>query len=226
MDKKTDGQPLAGKKELKDAEKEVNAVETLKKNKKLITWTLVLILAVVIAILVYILVSNRNARKADEAIGEADAIELNDSLALVKYQAVAEMGHDAGQRAKLNCAILYYQNGRYQDAADYLKSASIKDPLIEAGQYSLLGDCYVNLKDYDKALDTFDEALDAADENPELTPVILIKKAHIYRAQNKFDKEAECYQTIVDDYPAFCNETMTDYTKFVERAKASAPAGK
>lgn len=226
MDKKTDGKPLVSKKELKEAENEVNAVETLKRNKKLITWTLVFILFVVVAILIYILVSNRNSKKADEAIGEADSIELNDSLALTKYQAVANMGHDAGQRAKLNCAIIYYQNGRYQDAIDYLKDASIKDPLIEAGQYSLLGDCYVNLKDYDKALDAFDDALDAADDNPELTPVILIKKAHIYRAQNKFDKEAECYQTIVDEYPVFADENMTDFTKFVERAKASAPAQK
>lgn len=218
MDKKTKTTPKNGEKAMKETEQELDIVAKAKANKKLITWTLVFILAVVIAILVFMFVNRRGAARADNAIGEADNVELNDSVALSLYENVATMGHDAGNRAKVEAAIILYRQNKYSEALQYLDDASISDPVVETGVYCLKGDCYVNLQDYDKALKAFKKALDIADDNPQLSPVIMVKMANIYREQGDKAKEAEMFKKIVDKYPSFGEQTYMDYNKYVERA--------
>ena len=54
--------------------------------------------------------------------------------------------------------------------------------------------------------------------------MLLVKEANIYRAQEDYAKEAECYKTIVDEYPSYSMETRTDIKKYYERAAAQAQA--
>ncbi len=111
---------------------------------------------------------------------------------------------------------------RYQDAIKYLDDASLGDEIAAAGVEALKGDCYVNLDQYDKALGCYDDAISAADKNPQIVPLMLIKKANIYRAQGNFAAEAKAYKEIIDEYPSYVQSTQTDLRKYYERAQAAA----
>lgn len=202
---------------LNEAENEVTVIDRIKANKKLITGTLIFILLVAGGILIWMMVSSSHSKKADEAVAQAD-IELNDSIALEKYIAAGEYGHASGNRAKIQAAVMLYEQAKYAEALEQLKGASVDDPVIEAGALTLKGDCYVNLNQYDDALKAFKKALSEADENPEICPIVLIKMAHVYRAQENYAEEADAYKEIIDKYPTYGRETGMDMEKFYQRA--------
>lgn len=184
----------------------------------------IFILVVLVGVMLWFFISQRNSAKADEAIGRADAAMAagQDSVALVMYQEAADLGHRSGNRAKVEAAILLYQKKQYEEALTYLKDASLKDKIVASGAYTLEGDCYVNLKQYPEALKAYDKAVKAADENPAIVPVILVKKANVYRAMADFEGEYNTYKEIADEYPTFQNTNNFDVRKYLERAKAAA----
>ena len=178
-------------------------------------------------------IDRKNAEKADDAIGQADIEYLspalfgsvgNDSIALEKYMAAAEAGHKSGDRAALQSAIMLYQKKDYEKAIEYLDKASSSSSIIEAGRYTLMGDCYANLGQLDKAKDAFRKAYSAADKNPQIAPFILVKEANIYRELKDYKAEYNAYETVIYQYPAYYNQLVKsriDLRKYAERAKAS-----
>ena len=94
--------------------------------------------------------------------------------------------------------------------------------MIAAGALTLAGDCYVNLEQYDNALNKFNKALSKADGNEVIAPVILIKQANVYRAQQNYAAEYEAYDAIVNKYPSFLRSTRVDVLKYRERARVAA----
>ncbi len=87
---------------------------------------------------------------------------------------------------------------------------------------SLLGDCYVNLKEYDKAVSAFDRAIKLADGNEAYAPLFMLKKATVLHELKKFDDEAALYQDIKDKFPQFAQSMNLNVDKYLERAKALA----
>ncbi|MDE5685963.1 MAG: tetratricopeptide repeat protein [Paramuribaculum sp.] len=202
--------------------------QTVEKNQKLIMWGCIGVVAVVAIILIYMFAIRKpGIENSNNAIGQADLEMLvgNDSTALVQYQQVAdEYGYEAGNRAALNTAILLYKKGQYQEALDYLSKYSSKENVIGATAKSLEGDCYVNLDKLDEAISCYEKAVKISDKNPALTPYFLMKEANVYNAQKNHTKEAEVYQTIIDEYPSFGSRMNIDFEKYVERANALASA--
>lgn len=192
-----------------------------KANSKRILVLSVFVLAVIAAILIWFFVAKAGSAKADEAVGRAD-VAPNDSVALVLYKEAAQKGYKSGNRAKVEAGIRLYQQGKYQEALDYLKDASVDDNIVAAGVYTLEGDCYVNLKQYPEALKAFDKAVSKAGKNPSIVPLVLIKKANVLRAEKNYEGEAEALRTIVEQYPQFMQTSQVDVRKLYERAKASA----
>ncbi len=189
-------------------------------NKKTIMWCLIIAAVCVVGMLAYILVAQNGSRKADELIAKADA-EQNDSIALNLYAKAADAGYKSGNRAKAEMGIRLYNDGKYQEALEYLNDCSLDDEIAEAGIETLKGDCYVNLDQLDKALGAYKSAISEADENPEIVPFVLIKMANIYRAQGNFEAEARAYKEIIDEYPSYTSSTRIDIRKYYERALAS-----
>lgn len=202
--------------------------QKVQNNQKLIMWSCVGIAAVVCLILLYVYAIRKpGIEAADNAVGQADMTLAtgNDSLALIQYQQVAsEYGYDGGNRAALNAAILLYQDGKYQEAIEYLKKYSPKEKLIGASAKSLEGDCYVNLKEYDKALSCFRDAAKISGNNPAYTPTFLLKEATVQRELKNYTAEADLYQTIIDKYPSYASVVNIDFEKYLKRAKAQAAA--
>ncbi|MGN0213132.1 MAG: tetratricopeptide repeat protein, partial [Muribaculaceae bacterium] len=137
--------------------------QKVENNKKYIYWITGAIVVVALVILGYVYgIHNPNMEKAKAEIAKAD-MDLSlgkDSVALQEYIAVANnYSNDPANRASLNAAIILYQQGKYQEAADNVKKFDAEGTIVGPASQSLLGDCYVNLKKYDEALSAFDKAV-------------------------------------------------------------------
>lgn len=199
--------------------------EKVQKNKNSILWAILGIVVVVLGI--YFLVENRKAgiEEANNAIAPADLALMNgeDSVALAQYEVIAaDYGHDAGNRAHLQAAILLYEKGDYEKALEYLKGYDANDNVVGPASYSLMGDCYVNLDNLNEALNCYDKAISMSDANPVYTPFFMIKKANIYREQKEYDKEVALYEEIKSEYPEFGKTYGIDIEKYLSRAKYQA----
>lgn len=197
--------------------------QKVQNNQKLIMWLTLGAAAVVAVVFIYIYAIHKpSVDAANQAIGQADT-ELfagNDSIALEQYKLVSEdYGHDAGNRAALNAAILLYQNKKYDEALTYLKKYDTKETVIGAAAISLEGDCYVNLGQLEQAIDCYKKAVKLSDNNPAYTPFFLLKEATVYREMKKWDEEAAIYKTIRDDYPAYAAQNRIDVEKYIKRAE-------
>lgn len=177
------------------------------------------LLAIAIAVCAWVFIRQNGSAKADEKIALAD-MEPNDSIAMELYAEAAKAGYKSGNRAKVEMGIRLYQKGKYEEALKYLDDADIDDHIVAAGVELLQGDCYTNLDKFDEALKCYDKAIKKADKNPQTVPLILIKKANIYRLQGNYKDEAQAYKTIIDEYPQYVQTTQSDIRKYYERAKS------
>ena len=125
-----------------------SAGEKVANNKKIIFWGVGAILVVACFALSYIFIyRNPHVKDSFEAYNKVETEALaNDSLAAVKYKEVADKykGDTAGKLAALSAGEALYNEGKYEEAAEYLKRFSSKDEVLEANVLVLIGDCYVN----------------------------------------------------------------------------------
>lgn len=195
----------------------------LKESRKTITIASIVVVAIVAVILFYLFgIRQPGINKANENIGLADRellVNGNDSLALDLYLKTAENGYDAGNRARLQAAILLYNQGKYQEALNVVKDYSAKDAIIGAAAYSLKGDCYVMLDKLTDAISAFKDAIDQSDDNTYYTPLFMMKLARVYEAQKNYAEAEKLYQQIIDDFPIYSRDINTSVEKQLERAK-------
>lgn len=200
--------------------------QRVENNKKIITWSIIGIVALAAIILGYIYgIQKPGIEKAKTAISQADmqAMQGNDSIALAQYMAVADQfSSDPANRAALEAGVRLYKNGKYQEALNYLKKFNVSESLIGAASQSLIGDCYVNLKNYDEAIKYFNKAIDLSDDNPLYTPLFMIKEATVYRELKNYKSEADLYKEIESKYPEFGPSYNMDIKKYIQRAEAQA----
>lgn len=198
--------------------------QKVENNKKIITYVVGGIVALILlGAGFYYGYYKPNQEDAKKAIAKADTERMmqQDSLALKDYEKVARnYSNEYGNRAKLNAAILLYEQGKYKEALNYLEDYDPKGRLVGPNSQSLLGDCYVNLKKYDDALKAFDRAIKLSGDNPQLTPVFMVKKAVVLRELKKYADELELYTTIKTKYPNFADGMQIE--KYIERAQAQA----
>lgn len=176
-------------------------------NKKIIFIAVGVILVVAAFVMSYLFIfRNPHVEKAFEAYNQVETQPvLNDSIAAAQYMEVADnySGDAAGKLAALSAGEALYNEGRYEEAAQYLKKFSSNDDVLDANALVLTGDCYVNLEKYDEALNYFNKAIRKAGGNPQIVPRVLLKEANVYDAQGNFGKALQCYQEIKNNYPTF-----------------------
>lgn len=175
-------------------------------NKKIIFIAVGVILVVAAFVLSYLFIyKNPHVEKAFEAYNGIETQVLNDSTAAAQYMEVADTygSDDAGKLAALSAGEALYNQGRYEEAAQYLKKFSSKDDVLESNALVLTGDCYVNLQNYDEAINYYQKAIRKANNNPQIVPRVLLKEANVYDAQANYGKALECYEQIKNNYPEF-----------------------
>jgi tetratricopeptide (TPR) repeat protein len=171
------------------------------------------------------LIQEPNFENAKAEIAQADSkLALGqDSIALEAYKAVADSySNDAANRAGLNAGIILFQQGKYEEAINYINKFDAEGVLVGPASQSLIGDCYVNLEKYDEAVKYFDKAISLAGDNDLYTPLFILKKATVLREQGKFAEEAKALEIIKNKYPNFVTGYRVDVDKLIERANAQA----
>ncbi len=179
--------------------------QKFEQHKNLIYWIVLSVLIIAILVWAYFkFIYGPNLEKANEELSKAD-IELmmkNDSTAALKgYEKVAKnYSNAAGNLAKLKAATILYAQGKNDKALNYLEDYSPKGRIVGPASQSLLGDCYANKKQYDKALSSYDEAIKLAGDNRDYLPVFMEKKARVLEFQKKYKEALAIYKEMQEKY--------------------------
>ena len=124
-------------------------------------------------------------------------------------------GSKAGKLAHYYIGMALLRQGKYEDAIDELKQFKAGDKIIMPLALGGIGDAYVQLKNYDDAVDYYMKA--AKDDDNEFTAPHFYKKAGlVYEKIGEYKKAKDVYQTIKDKYKT--SHEGTDIDKYIARA--------
>lgn len=144
------------------------------------------------------------------------ALEGNDRESIGFKEIVSDYGFTAsGNLAAAYTGICYYKLGQYDDAIKYLTQYDGNDTYFTTSVVGLTGDCYVELKDTEKAISYFKKAADFGNEI--LSPVYLKKAGLAYETLNQPDKAEKEYSTIKEKYPK--SAEAADIDKYIARVQ-------
>jgi tetratricopeptide (TPR) repeat protein len=134
---------------------------------------------------------------------EADSLNLalnGDGNNLGFLQIIEDYGRtDAGNLANYYTGVIYLKQGKFPLAIFHFEDFSSNDLLVQARAYSLMGDAYMEQKDFENAAKYYSKAANYK-PNKEFTPTYLMKAALAYEKLNQNQKAIEAYQTIIDKY--------------------------
>lgn len=128
-------------------------------------------------------------------------------------QVIEDYGKATPAAAWFEAGICELQLGNYESAIDYLKNYKGKDAILKARAISCMGDAYVGLEDYAKALDCFVKAAGVIDN---IYAAAYLLKAGVTAEQLGKNEEAlKYYKTIKEQYP----QSMEGYDidKYISR---------
>ena len=128
-------------------------------------------------------------------------------------QVIEDYGKATPAAAWFEAGICELQLGNYESAIDYLKNYKGKDAILKARAISCMGDAYVGLEDYAKALDCFVKAAGVIDN---IYAAAYLLKAGVTAEQLGRNEEAlKYYKTIKEQYP----QSMEGYDidKYISR---------
>lgn len=113
--------------------------------------------------------------------------------------------------------IAYLNKGEYGKAIENLTNYRGNDIMIASEALGSVGDAYVELKDYDKAVTYFKKAADKG-QNRFTSALYLKKLGLVYEAQKKNQDAVKTYKQIKSDYPESTEASNID--EYIARAEA------
>lgn len=199
----------------------------IEKNQNKLTWAVTIIVAIVVGVLAlntYVIkpkaveVSNENAKAVTYFMqGDWEKALNGDDAECLGFQAIADeyKCYQGGKLAALYAGICYYQMEQYEDAAAYLNKFSANDLTIEPAALQLLGDAYVQMEEYAKAVKAFEAA--AKSGNDLIAPMSLKKAGLVYLELDNKAAAKKAFETIKADYPA--STEAQDIEKYIAIAE-------
>ena len=154
---------------------------------------------------------------------EADSLNLameGDGLNLGFKQIIDDYGMTpAGNLANFYAGAVCMKQGKFPLAILYLKDFSANDQLVQARAYSLIGDAYMEQKQYDDAASYYDKAANYK-PNKFFTPTYLMKAALAFEKANQKDKAIKAYQRVIDEF--WENNDYQNARKFKARLETNS----
>ena len=213
-----------------NAEAVVEAVSKTEKffneNGKLLTWILVALVAVAAAVFCWykfayqpaVVEAQGQMALAEENFRAADyELALNgDGNVLGFAQIIDEYGAKAGNAVYFYAGVCELQLGNFESAIKYLEAYNGKDAILAARAKACIGDAYVGLEDYSKALGYFEQA--AATIDNMFAAGYLLKAGAVAEKLGQNDKALSFYETIKDQYPQ--SMEAYDIDKYIGRIEA------
>ena len=105
----------------------------------------------------------------------------------------------AGNLANFYAGAICLKQGRFPLAIVYLKDFKSDDQLVQARAYSLIGDAYMEQKNYEEAATYYDKAA-SYKPNKFFTPTYLMKAGLAYEKANQKEKAKQAYQRVIDEF--------------------------
>lgn len=145
--------------------------------------------------------------------GDYDKALNGDDQTMGFSQIISKYGNKAGKAVYLYAGICELQAGNYESAISYLNKYSTKETILAARALACIGDAYVGLGDYGKAVSYFEKA--AAKSDNMYSATYLLKAGVTYEELGNNEKALECYNTIKNKYP----QSMEGYDidKYISR---------
>ena len=162
--------------------------------------------------------SNENAKAVVYFMqGNWDAALNGDDAECIGFEAIADKYglYQQGELAHLYAGICYYQKGEYEEAAKHLKKFSADDVMIDPATKQLLGDAYVQMEEYGKAVSAYAGAAQSGNEI--IAPMSLKKAGLVYLEMGNKKAARKAFEQIKDNYPQA--QEAQDIEKFIALAE-------
>ena len=114
-------------------------------------------------------------------------------------QIIDEYGAKAGKAATFYAGVCELQLGNWDLALEYLKAYKGKDAILKARAIACMGDAYVGLEDYTKALGCFEKAAAVVDNM--FAAGYLLKAGVVAEKLGQNEKALGFYTQIKEQYP-------------------------
>jgi TolA-binding protein len=128
-------------------------------------------------------------------------------------------GTDAANLANFYAGAISLKQGKYALAILYLEDFKSNDLLVQPRAYSLIGDAYMEQKQYEDAAKFYGKA-SSSNPNKYFTPTYLMKEALAYEKLNQNDKAIAAYQKIIDQF--FDSSEYQNARKFKARLETNS----
>ena len=132
--------------------------------------------------------------------GDYELALNGDGNVLGFVQILDEYGTKGGKSVNFYAGVCELQLGNWDAAIKYLNSYKGKDSIIAARAEACLGDAYVGLEEYSKALSHFEKAASMADNL--FAAQYLVKAGVTAEKLGQDAKALEFYKKIKDQYPS------------------------
>ena len=199
------------------------AGQWFEKNGNLLSWILIGVIIIVLGVvaLTNYVIKPKGVEAADQnAKCEAYFLQGDYAKALngdedecLGFEAVANQYglYKQGKLATLYTGICYFELGEYDEAAKFLKKFKAKDLTISPAAAQLLGDTYVELEEYAKAVKAFEAA--AKSGNKLIAPMSLKKAGIVYLEMGNKKAAKKAFTTIKNDFAL--SQEASDIDKYI-----------
>ena len=96
--------------------------------------------------------------------------------------------------------VCYHQLGNHEAAIEQLNKFKADDLLVGAAKYSTLGDAYVELGEFNKAISAYERGIEKY-ENNYSSPIMLKKLGLVHEELGQLDQALDAYKAIEANYP-------------------------
>lgn len=127
----------------------------------------------------------------------------------------------SGNLAKYYAGRAYMSKSDYKNALIYLKKTSFDDQMLAPLTVMLIGDCQVELDQFEDAASNFMKAATMR-KNDFSSPIALMKAGRTFEKLNKWDKALKAYELLKKDYKD--TEYGNNIDKYIYRAKTKSEA--
>jgi tetratricopeptide (TPR) repeat protein len=159
--------------------------------------------------------AEENFRNAADSTGYALAL-YGDGNVLGFEQIAKEYGAKAGKAVNFYAGVCEYNLKNYESAVKYLKAYNGNDVILAARALACIGDCYVNMEDYQTALTYFEKAAAASDNL--FAAEYLLDAGLVAEKLGENEKALGYYKQIKENYAAA--PQAYDIDKYISRIEA------
>lgn len=185
------------------------------RNRKLLTTVLAVVVGVVAlgAAYYYLVLKPQEQNAAEDSwkaeqyfeIDSTDLAMLGDGL----YPGLEDIANEhsgtkVAARSHYQLGIIARDRGNFDEAISHFEKADINDEVISVLALGNIGDCQVELGEYEKAAKSFTKAASSAkgtNAEPMTAPLMHYKAGIAYMELDAVDDAIKHFETIVEDYP-------------------------